>query len=451
MSYLGAAAGGTLGFIFGNTRGAVRGAKLGYKLRPWTMAPWNKKRRASTTLTGPYLKKARFGPSAPRPTTSSATSRRSSTASVRSRRSGGKRTGWSTRSRRSRRTRKGRSYSARRQSGTKSLNYGAGTSYGSYGSGPRAYPGFYKRGQYHSFVSTDVARISSGNASQGWGVLPGAAFATLGTPANLTTSRYLPSLDLMNYIGQDLLRDTQTPGQAFADGVGTVSTPGYLTQKFVIPSISLKHELKNQTTTMVHVSLYDLVLRETSIPVPSPIGDISTGLLQERTGYASAQNGGSPESSLGVTPFQSSLFCKRWKVVKTTTLAIPAGSTHVHTFTNKPKKMFSFDDDTGLSQATNTGMSGQGALKPFQGYTTTCTIARVWGSIADEGVNQNANHVFTAPAAVDVSTKCFIKYAQFVKNKRVHAIYTTQVPPVAPITAVTATEDADTVASVQVA
>lgn len=335
------------------------------------------------------------------------------------------------------------SKSARRRSKNSSngYNYGAGTSFGSYGSGPRAYPGFFKRGQFHSLVSTDTSRISCGIGNQGWGVLPGAVFATPGAPTTLTGSRYLPSLDLMNYITTDLLRDTQTPGAAFTDAVGVVTNPGYLSQKFVIPMISLKHELKNQTNLAVHVSLYDIVLRETQTTpgTPQPIQDISTGLLQERTGYSIARNGGSPESGLGVTPFQSSLFCKRWKVVKTTTLVIPAGSTHVHTFINKPKRMFSFDDDSTVSQANNVGITGQGQYKAYQGYVTTATIARVWGGVADDSVN--VQQVYNAAAAVDCVTRCYLKYGQFIKNKRVHAIYTTEAAGTG--NAQTMTEDSD--------
>lgn len=204
-----------------------------------------------------------------------------------------------------------------------------------------------------------------------------------------------------------------------------MTTPGYLVQKFVVPYISLKHELKNMTNSAIHVSIYDIVLRETQSTTPSPIGDISNGLLQERTGYSSARNGGSPESGLGVTPFMSSLFCKRWKVNKTTTLLIPAGSTHVHSVMLKPSRMFSFDDDTSISNTANAGMTGQGYNKPFQGYQTCATIARVWGSIADDSASPGT--VYNAQAAFDCVTRCYAKYAQFIKNKRVHAIYTTQV------------------------
>lgn len=425
MSYLGAAAGATLGFIADNTRGAYYGSRAGFRLRPWTMVPIPTKRRASRTLTAPYFKKARTGNSAFKPGTGSASSRGTRATPQSSSRFGVRRIKSSTRTRRFRSTKKGKSRSAPRLSNLST--YDAGSTSASYGTGPRAYPGFFKRGQFHSLVSTDTFRIETASAVQKWGVLPGAAFSD-GTGAGaLVTQKFLPGLSLMNYIGQDLLRDTSTQGTAFADAIGAVTNPGQLTQKFVVPMISLKHELKNQTSTAIHVSLYDLVLRDTTSSTPDPIADISNGLLQERTGYSNARNGATPENGLGVTPFQSSLFCKKWKVVKTTTLLIPPGSTHGHTFINKPKRMFSFDDDCQISTTGNTTVTGQGNIKPYQGYTTCCTIARIWGTPAHDATTKST--VFNSAAALDILTRCYIKYAQFIKNKRVHAIYSTQVPP----------------------
>lgn len=247
---------------------------------------------------------------------------------------------------------------------------------------------------------------------------------------------------MLNYIGQDLLRDTLTPGSALTDSIGTQTQPGLLVQKFVIPMIECKHEIKNQTNTLVHVSVYDIVLRETQAITPDPLGDILTGLAMERTGASSTRTS---VNALGVTPFQSSLFCKRWKVIRSTTLAIPAGSTHIHTTMNRPRKMFSFDDDTSLTISGNTH-GGAGSQKAYQGYTTMASMVRIWGGTVDQSDAQS--NVYTGQAAVDVVTRCYVKYAQFVKNKRVHAIFNTQTPGG---TASTMLDDTDAQATVTVA
>lgn len=138
------------------------------------------------------------------------------------------------------------------------------------------------------------------------------------------------------------------PGQTVGGATGT----GNRTRKMMVRSIKGRVTLKNQTTIPVRVTLYDCVSRRDDQVLRDPTVDWANGLQDEQVEIPSGITSqiGQFTTLPGVKPFQSPRFTQFFKVVKSKSFELHAGSSHVHHISIKPGGMFSAERTSVDSQ-----------------------------------------------------------------------------------------------------
>lgn len=137
--------------------------------------------------------------------------------------------------------------------------------------------------------------------------------------------------------------------------IGASST-GQDTTRMVVKSVGLKMAFTNQSNANAMVTIYDVEYRSDSYSTgdfASPKSAWSYGILREETG------GDSPTyNNVGSTPYQSSDFCRCYKVVKVTKLYLDPGKSHIHYYKKIANKMLNNGMcDTSLQQTGVRGFS----------------------------------------------------------------------------------------------
>lgn len=134
-------------------------------------------------------------------------------------------------------------------------------------------------------------------------------------------------------------------------------------RKYSIGRTSVMYRIKNQHNLAIKVRLYDVVARRDCDVPRDPVSDWEVGMDREimyPAGTINAVSSAYDYKMPGATPFESTLFCQNWKVIKTTKVVIHAGSEHHHTLSVKPG---------GLFNAARTEVYSQ-----YKGLTTTCMM-----------------------------------------------------------------------------
>lgn len=220
---------------------------------------------------------------------------------------------------------------------------------------------------------------------------------------------YGVNLDLLQYIKTQLTNqvDVRTNAQG-----GVAPPPGWKTTKFVVEKLVMKQELKNQTNSAVHLTLYDCVLRS-GIDVnalDTPLNMWFNGMADQNESGVDATGGVGTINNVGLTPFRSKRFTKNWRVFSTKRLVLHPGHTHIHTTRVAPRNSWSLDMDfTG-----NTG--GADLVKMIPGVTT-CTFAVVYGTICNDATA--TGNVGYGPAAVDSICRSYCEFRLIEKSGRV--------------------------------
>lgn len=180
----------------------------------------------------------------------------------------------------------------------------------------------------------------------------------------------------------------------------TATTMGMPNQRWLLGGYSSRLMMTNQTNANLYVTLYELQCRkETKY---DPVTAYEQGMTNEYSAATGAFAGWTGTSStetavtttygaktLGTTPFQSSFFCTRYKILKVITLELAPGRSHLHysnVTLNKYMKQEESDsypaDETDVYQAytyRSVMIFANGA--PINDATTTSKVGTSSGAL----------------------------------------------------------------------
>lgn len=299
------------------------------------------------------------------------------------------------------------------------------------GGGPRVYSGFKSRGQRISFNTLLSFRGKTGVGKQLVTTLPtwrviqqtasGASAATTihGDASGITAPllRYCQE-QLRRQISQINFQYAASPGM----GEGGGSLPaGIRAAKFVIHNMTIMHELKSTSMTPIHITLYDIVLRANTTAASlghqtntwrSPITLWEEGLKERK--HPLGVEYGNPEGDSTVSPmyqipfqkpFDSTLFCRTFRVYKTSRMILPPGQTHIHKVVIRPRNMFPLYPNEDANSEDIFARDHLGGIE-------TMTLMVCHGTPVHQF---QASAVNVGPASVDVVTKTTCEYQMFDK------------------------------------
>lgn len=197
------------------------------------------------------------------------------------------------------------------------------------------------------------------------------------------------------------------------------------TRRYMVDSIRAKYQLKNQTTIPITITLYDCVSRRdnTNDAFP-PIFAWNTGVADEAVAVGTSNVNTQQSSFPGSKPFQSQLFCQRWKVKRSTTFILHPGATHCHYINIKPGGLLNFE-----YTRQNAYLKG----------LTTCLMAVIKGGVAASSLN--AADVGESIAEVNYVTETQYRFKCMEKSRTA----LTQFNTLAGLADRTINEDTDTI------
>lgn len=301
----------------------------------------------------------------------------------------------------------------------------ASFSYARFGSGPRVYRGFKKRGKVLSFYSVLPFRSICSNGRQEVGVLP-SWHARQQSTTNVGDSyrEYLGSgcgvsANLVNYMQEELRRELASISFMYRDPTGwTNNEPkGIRASKFVVHRLTMRHEIKSCSQVPMHLTLYELQLRpggpgawKTGDPANdwvSPMKLWTDGLTSKKFGTYHEDRSLNAAEARDVPyqkPFDSPLFCRVFKVYKTTRLILAPGQTHIHTVTIRPRNMFPLypSPDTGPGKTSETA-------DHLHGVETMTMFVHHGSPVHEAGTSK----VATSSSAFDCVTKASVEFQAF--------------------------------------
>lgn len=197
------------------------------------------------------------------------------------------------------------------------------------------------------------------------------------------------------------------------------------TRRYFVESIRAKYQLKNQTTIPITVTLYDCVARrDNTSDTFSPTFTWTQGIADEAVNVGSNQVNAQASQFPGAKPFQSQLFCQRWKVKRGTTFILHPGATHCHYVTIKPSGLCNFE------------YTGKNAY--IKGLTTS-VMAVLKGGVAASSLN--AADVGESIAEINYVTETQYKFKAMEKSRTA----LTQFNSLAGLADRTINEDTDTI------
>lgn len=124
------------------------------------------------------------------------------------------------------------------------------------------------------------------------------------------------------------------------------SATGQSTTRMVVKCMKMRLTFTNQSNANAMVTLYDIEYRHdtyANMDAVSPVSAWGSGIQREEEG------GDSPGyANVGATPFQSSDFCRYYRVRKVTKVYLDPGKSHVHSYTKMAYKMLNngLNDDS---------------------------------------------------------------------------------------------------------
>lgn len=199
----------------------------------------------------------------------------------------------------------------------------------------------------NSVVKSGVAGISSSGCKSRNKLYP--SVRTILRAAQLSTYKILDTARVEWDAGS---QTTNQPSAGLAVDVGLLfanigaSATGQDTTRMVVKNYRLKTSITNQSNANCMITLYDIEYKSdtfANVDWVTPLGAWTTGLARQETG------GDSPGiTNVGSTPFQSSDFCRHYKVVKVTKLYLDPGKSHMHYYNKRCNKMLNngINDDT---------------------------------------------------------------------------------------------------------
>lgn len=401
-----AAASAFLGYTWNNTKGAYRGYKIGmaYGKRKRTIGRPSAARKRNT-----YSKAAKSNPAKGRRVLAAprlSTLRKKPVAK----------------------------YAVRKRRGGRRIRASAAAKVGgsafSIGSGPKVYSGFKRRQLPTTFTSTITQRIAGGIGQQAVAALPTYRL----NPGNIDPSNE-PLRQSQCWIDSALLSRAELWLSANQNpGVGTSGTPAFntsthdsyrYTQKFVCNYLRYDQMIRNMSLQDVDIIIYDCVMRSGVQPIATdsvngtidPVYQWELGLSQELNPSDQqstlAANNLKYQQSPGSTPFQSSAFCKLYKIKKVTKKTLSAGEVHHHMINIKPRNMWDAQSNPGPDRTTN--ITSRGPFIPgLSGFTLITGLGSIMGATGD------VNAISTSTVALDVVTKGTGSFANFTRERRFH-------------------------------
>lgn len=362
MEWVGGAAGGTLGFLFDNTRGAVRGWKLGRQFGKMA-------KRKRTGVDNRIVKKVRLTP--PRVPL-----------------------------RRSVRTRRLRKRISPLRRGGSPIRRGG--SNGSEGSGSssviikggrrfaRMFKGFKQVLGPREVRSLTSTKLSYAVNRQGV-YLINQFYDGTAVHASVLTKHDID--EMVKNLRQDDFEPAGYPDQ-------------WRTMKFFIPKVKTVSRLRNMGTAPVNMTIYTLVARrDQSTLSKNPLTAWGDGMVDAQSTTIGSNT--MEPTDPGVTPFKSGQFTNLFKVKKVNEFTLHPGSTHKHYVTVYPNKMWTQD-------LTNT-------LDYYHNISSFILVV-VKGDIGE--ATNIAEEVVYTPGLVEVVTEYKASVKTFMKNKRLNTWYT---------------------------
>lgn len=408
-SFFGQAAGATLGFIYNNTKGAIIGRRMGkyatsrrklgvrtVRGKPAGVAKTRGKQRVKYTVA-----KTR------RATSSKSLKRRNP---IRKRRGGG---------------------APHKLGGTKVAG-----SFFSIGTGPKLYRGFKRQHLPTTFTSTLTQRVTAGTSVQSCSILPtynfGAGYQTTPNGPDLPwSSAWTIDKILIDRAEKWLATNTIAP-----QNVGPYNNPPYRegarqTQKFVINYMRYDQMIRNMSNQDITITLYDCVFRAGVQPNERTAGTANLQptvdpILDWEQGIPSIQAfgpfPGPTREVIGSTPFQSSVFCKLYKIRKVTKHVLASGEVHHHHVTVKPSNLYDTVVGQRLSQPDGPALpvNSRGAFQPG---LTGFTMMVASGSIVNKPDPTTGTVVGLSKTALDVVTTTSGSFANYTRERRMHLTF----------------------------
>lgn len=203
---------------------------------------------------------------------------------------------------------------------------------------------------------------------------------------------------------------------------GTAATNNYLTRKYMVKSIRAKYTMKNQTTTPIEVTLYDVVARRDSTVDTNRgpdslwsfgVSDEAVNLPGPGGGPAIANPSNAQTSSFpGAKPWQSQYFNQYWKVKKTTKFVLHPGSNHIHYITVAPKYPMNYELMKDLAIVRGLTTTLMAVIKGGVAQDSTVTGA-VGSSAAELAYTTEIQYQFFA---MEKSRTAYTQYNGFTGN-----------------------------------
>lgn len=293
-----------------------------------------------------------------------------------------------------------------------------------YGSGPRVYRGFKSRGNRLSFNSVVPQRFKSALGEQGVTLLPSWACRQGLTTGLATTFKDYNGLggtvtgSLIAYMQEELRRNLPSTQWQYAGTSGT-QPKGVRSAKFVIHNVTCVHELKSTSTVPIHVTLYELVLRpkawlatstgDPNVTFQSPQLAWDSGVLLKRAGtdHEDLLAASTPSRVPGEKPFDSPLFCRQYRVYKTTKLILSPGQTHIHKVTVRPRNMFP------LYPSPDTTAGAADYIDHIPGVETYTMLVLSGTPVHQDATAHLSNNLTMSAASIDCVTKCYVNFQAF--------------------------------------
>lgn len=163
--------------------------------------------------------------------------------------------------------------------------------------------------------------------------------------------------------------------------------PTAATRKMVVKWATTSYSIKNMTNVPLRVVLYDCVCRRDFGSFAGASGSWSGGLTNEFVNLPGVANNNAQSFSMpGATPFQSQQFCQFFKVRRVTKFELHPGTVHCHRVTTRPGGMLSAEYINNFAA--------------FKGLTTQ-VLAVITGGVVDDNAAVSAV-VTTSNYVVDV-------------------------------------------------
>lgn len=178
--------------------------------------------------------------------------------------------------------------------------------------------------------------------------------------------------------------------------------------KFFIKYVKRTSLIRNQSNSVVKLSLYDVSLKKqpNGTAADTPIECWEKGLADFGLGSSAAQQP-------GMTPYRSPEFNRYFYVKRVSTVYLEAGQQHEHTFIHRINRL-----------VPSTVFDNSGSLVSFQGLTTW-TMAVFLGSLGHESLTPG--NVSIMPATLDILTRSEVHYG-YLESKAPKYTWTNNLP-----------------------